>query len=391
MTHPFPANSSFPTPEAPDDEDGEWDEDEIALPGDRSLSPKVGEPLVLVVGKDQGGQRLDKWLAATVPDLSRTRVQAFIESGDLKANDGQTGESLACVASAKVKAGQSFCLILPPTSEALPQPQALDLVIVHEDADVIVVDKPAGLVVHPAAGNDEGTLVHGLLHHCAGSLSGIGGVRRPGIVHRLDKDTSGLIIAAKNDSAHQSLAAQFAEHSIERAYLALVWGEPMPHEGEVRGNIGRSPFDRKKMAVVAMGGKHALTRYKVLQTFGDGALSLIECRLATGRTHQIRVHMASIGHPLIGDQTYGKGGANPRIPPRTPARRPLQGLLAPQTTASRVARLPADCLALLKTFPRQALHAKILGFRHPQTGVTMVFSSEIPQDFKALISRLENL
>jgi len=239
-------------------------------------------------------------------------------------------------------------------------------VVVFEDDYLIVVDKPAGLVVHPAPGNPGSTLVNGLLHHCTASLSGIGGVRRPGIVHRLDKDTSGLIVAAKTDAAHRGLAEQFAEHSITRAYQAVCWGVPMPRHGEIEGHIGRSNADRKKMALVDRGGKYALTRYKVVQAFGEAA-SLVECRLATGRTHQIRVHLSSRGHCLVGDSVYGRA-ANTRV----------KGLTTEQK-------------ATLNGFPRQALHAFQLGFSHPISGERVFFKSEMPIDIRDLISFLEQI
>jgi 23S rRNA pseudouridine1911/1915/1917 synthase len=313
----------------------------------------------LKVDPSQAGMRLDRWLADSLPDLSRSRLQALIEEGALRSGGLVVGN-----ASRKIKADEEFLLTVPDAAPALPAAQQIDLHVVYEDDDLIVIDKPAGLVVHPAPGNPDRTLVNALLHHCEGSLSGVGGVKRPGIVHRIDKDTSGLLVAAKNDLAHAGLAEQFAEHSIERAYLALCWGVPMPRHGSIEGQIGRHPIDRKKMAVVKGGGKYALTRYRTLRAFGDFA-SLVECRLATGRTHQIRVHMTSIGHPLIGDPVYGKGSK------KTPA--------------------PASARTLLAAFRRQALHAKILGFKHPRTLESLHFESEIPRDFKDLINSLESL
>ncbi len=311
---------------------------------------------------EEAGARLDKWLAARLPELSRTRVKTLIEEG-LVMSAGQT----IADASHRVKPGQAFTVAVPPDIPAEPEPQAMDLVVVYEDDDLIVVDKPAGLVVHPAPGSPDRTLVNALLAHCGDSLSGIGGVRRPGIVHRIDKDTSGLMVAAKNDRAHAGLSAQFAAHTLERAYKALVWGLPTPREGEVEGAIGRSPHDRKKMAVVTAGGKHALTRYRVIRPYAGGAASLVECRLATGRTHQIRVHMTSIGHPLVGDQTYGR------------------------SRASRTRGLPPDARDRLTSFPRQALHAYLLGFSHPSSGEHLIFESLIPSDINALLKILERL
>jgi len=312
----------------------------------------------LTVAPSQAGSRLDRWLAESLPDLSRSRLQALIEEGALSSEGGVVG-----TASRKVKAGEIYELNVPPPEPAAPAAQEIPLVIVYEDEDLIVIDKPAGMVVHPAPGSSDSTLVNALLHHCAGSLSGIGGVKRPGIVHRIDKDTSGLLVAAKNDRAHHGLAKQFAKHSIERVYLALCWGVPLPRHGQVEGPIGRNPADRKKMAIVA-GGKPALTYFKVISTFGDYA-SLVECRLATGRTHQIRVHMTSIGHPLVGDQLYGKGNR------KSPA--------------------PVEAKTLLNAFPRQALHARILGFDHPISGEKLLFESELPSDFNGLIDSLKGI
>ena len=291
------------------------------------------------------GQRLDKALAELLPELSRARLQALLAEGNVFEDGGDAVRE----AKRKVKTGERFRVTVPPATPARPEGQAIDLDVVYEDADLIVIDKPKGLVVHPAAGNLDGTLVNALIAHCGASLSGIGGVLRPGIVHRLDKDTSGLMVAAKTDIAHRGLAAQFADHSIDRAYRAVVWGVPSPTEGEITGNIGRDPRNRKKMAVRAIGGKPAKTYYKVLEAFGTLA-GLVECRLATGRTHQIRVHMASIGHPVVGDPLYsGRHGRPGSLPP------------ALKTALT-------DC----KT---QALHACILGFTHPVTGERHLFSS----------------
>ena len=314
------------------------------------------------VAPDEAGTRLDRWLAARLPELSRTRIKALIEDERVSLMGSTISD-----ASLRVKSGQEFRVEVPPDSPAEPQPQDIALTVVYEDEDLIVIDKPAGMVVHPAPGNPDETLVNALLAHCGESLAGIGGVRRPGIVHRIDKDTSGLLVAAKTDAAHRGLAAQFAEHSLERAYWALVWGTPHPRQGEIEGNIGRNPNDRKKMAVVKGGGKTALTRYKVLKSFIGGAVSLVECRLATGRTHQIRVHMTNLGHPLVGDHTYGNSRA--------------KGLKA----------LPPDLREGLSTFPRQALHAYLLGFSHPTKGYAVRFESSIPTDINALIQSLEPL
>jgi 23S rRNA pseudouridine1911/1915/1917 synthase len=244
--------------------------------------------------------------------------------------------------------------------------------VVYEDKELIVIDKPAGLVVHPAAGNPDGTLVNALIAHCGEELIGIGGEARPGIVHRLDKDTSGLLVAAKNERAMASLAKQFANHTIERAYHALVWGAPRAGNGVIEGQIGRSPFDRKRMAVLRGGGKTARTRYRVLEVFGPAerpVASLVECRLETGRTHQIRVHLTHLGHPLIGDPQYGRARQPPR--PKTPAE--------------------AAAFTLAAEFPRQALHAFVLGFQHPAKHKPMRFESPWPADFVGLAEALRAL
>ncbi len=309
---------------------------------------------------EDAGQRLDKWLASQMPDLSRSRVQALLVAGQVSLAEGTITD-----ASHKVKPGQVFSVRIPPDIAPEPEPQNIPLTVVYEDEHLIVVDKPAGLVVHPAAGHWDGTLVNALLYHCGESLSGIGGVRRPGIVHRLDQDTSGLLVAAKNDRAHQGLAEQFAAHSLQRAYRAVVWGVPSPVAGEISGNIGRSPHNRKKMAVVSRGGKPALTRYRLEQRLGAGQFALIECRLATGRTHQIRVHMTTAGHPLVGDPVYG----NPKL-------RRLTGLNEVQKTA-------------VADFPRQALHAWQLGFIHPCTQEAMLFTSHLPSDMASFITVLD--
>ena len=294
--------------------------------------------------------RVDK-LLADASGLARTRVQALIAEGAVTV-DGNVVSS----ASARVEAGTAYRILVPPPARATAEPQDIPLDIVFEDDALVVVNKPAGMVVHPAAGNRDGTLVNALLHHCAGQLSGIGGVARPGIVHRIDKDTSGLLVVAKTDAAHEGLAAQFADHSIMRRYLALAAGHPAPPEGTIAGRIGRSDRDRKKMAPLppdAMRGKHAVTHYRTVRTLPHA--TLLECRLETGRTHQVRVHCASIGHPLLGDQTYGRTS------------KPLKPLLE---------RLG---------FARQALHAAELGFRHPIGGRTVHFAASLPADMTELI------
>ncbi|MCT2399721.1 RluA family pseudouridine synthase [Novosphingobium mangrovi (ex Huang et al. 2023)] len=299
------------------------------------------------------GGRLDKALAEA-SGLSRERIKALLGEGRISLS----GKSVS-QASLKVEAGTPFAITVPEAAPAEAVAQDIPLNVVFEDEDLIVVDKPAGLVVHPAAGNLDGTLVNALLHHCRGQLSGIGGVARPGIVHRIDKDTSGLLVVAKTDRAHEGLAAQFADHSIERAYLAVVAGRPVPLAGTVTGSIARSNTNRKKMAIVEDGrGKHAVTHYRTLESL-KGA-SLVECRLETGRTHQVRVHMSSIGHMLLGDPVYG----------RTPsAIRPILQKLG---------------------FSRQALHAAELGFIHPVTGERVHFVSPIPDDMRTLIDELQH-
>jgi len=305
----------------------------------------------------QTATRLDKALA-DASDLSRERVKALMAEGKVEI-DG----TIATSPSAKAQAGSSYIIHIPPLDNPQALPQDIPIAVVYEDAHLIVVDKPAGMVVHPAAGNPDGTLVNALLHHCAqtgkGSLSGIGGVARPGIVHRIDKDTSGLLVVAKSDAAHEGLTKQFADHSLERAYLAVCGGHPRPAAGTVDERIGRSDANRKKMAVLPKNssrGKTAVTHYKTLERLDHGAL--VECRLETGRTHQVRVHLASIGHALIGDPVYG----------RTPA--PLRSILKSLD------------------FRRQALHAAILGFKHPVTGNQCRFSSEIPADMRELIDQM---
>ncbi|MXO84593.1 RluA family pseudouridine synthase [Altererythrobacter aurantiacus] len=300
----------------------------------------------------EGDVRLDKAIAQA-SGLSRERVKVLLAEGAI-----EIGGSRDLSASEKITAPCDFQIDLPPPVALAAEPQQIALDIVFEDRYLVVVDKPAGMVVHPAAGNHDGTLVNALLHHCSGELSGIGGVARPGIVHRIDKDTSGLLIVAKTDAAHEGLAKQFAEHSIRRRYLAVCAGTPHPASGTIATRIGRSDRNRKKMAVLpddSQRGKHAITHYETLRTL-DGC-SLIQCRLETGRTHQIRVHCASIGHALLGDKTYG----------RTPARlRPLLDSIG---------------------FERQALHAAELGFEHPVTGKTHDFRAELPPDMLELIDK----
>src|SRR6266446_5574587 len=321
-----------------------------------------GRSETLVIAAEEVGERLDRVLAHRVAELSRSRHKALILAGRV-AIDGATIRDPGH----RVNAGGTIVLDLPPSEEPALAPETIPLDVVFEDADIIVIDKPAGLVVHPAAGNWTGTLVNALIAHCGDSLSGIGGIKRPGIVHRLDKDTSGLLVVAKTDAAHRALAAQFADHGragpLERGYLAFVWGSPDRPKGRIEAEIARHPHARDKMAV-RQGGRHAVTHWEVAERyFGAGpdpVASLLACRLETGRTHQIRVHLAHIGHPLIGDRVYGPGF-------KTKA-----ALLGPEAR---------DALARLD---RQALHAHILGFEHPKTRHFLEFRSELPAELARL-------
>jgi 23S rRNA pseudouridine1911/1915/1917 synthase len=318
-----------------------------------------------IVAEDAAGWRLDRALAAAMPTLSRERLKALIASGAVAAPDGAPVRDPA----SKARAG-TYAITVPEPAPAHNEAQDIALEIVFEDDHLLVVDKPAGMVVHPAAGNLDGTLVNALLHHCAGRLSGIGGVARPGIVHRIDKDTSGLLVVAKTDVAHEGLAAQFARHSLHRAYVAVVAGLPTPAKGTVDAPLARSASDRKKMAIVApprasrsstavdsaTRGKRAVTHYRLIRPLRGAAE--VECRLETGRTHQVRVHMASIGHPLLGDPVYG------RTPPAL--KDVLKGL----------------------GFQRQALHAAELGFVHPVSKENLSFKSALPSDIQELLRSL---
>lgn len=328
---------------------------------------------VLIVPHSWNGKRVDKFISSNASDdLSRARVQALVRQGMVTIN-GEVPRGT----SSKISVGDAVRFAMPAPEEAIPQPEAIALDILFEDADLIVVNKPAGMVVHPAPGNWSGTLVNALLHHCKGTLSGIGGVKRPGIVHRLDKGTSGVMVVAKSYRAHLDLQEQFADHGrtgpLQRAYWALVWGAPPRMKGEIDAPLGRHPTRRLQRAVVdaeAADAKRALTHYQVQQRFNDPELvddvlvSLVECRLETGRTHQIRVHMTHIGYPLLGDPEYGKQFSN------------------------RGKRLPPRAAGYFETFNRQALHARSLGFRHPTTGETVSFSAEPPEDMANLIAAL---
>ncbi|WP_029076626.1 RluA family pseudouridine synthase [Kaistia adipata] len=332
--------------------------------------PDDGEEIVdLVVEPDAAGRRLDAYLAAAIADLSRSRLKSLIEAGHVS-----IGGATIMEAKKAVNAGDVIRVAVPPAVPAEPEGEPIPLDVVYEDDDLLVIDKQAGLVVHPAAGNWSGTLVNALIAHCGDSLSGIGGVRRPGIVHRLDKDTTGLMVVAKNDRAHKGLAKQFADHGrtgpLERGYRAIVWGVPALPYGMVDAPIGRSPTSRLKMAILKTGGKEAITHYTLEQRFGDPSApiaSLLDLRLETGRTHQIRVHMAAMGLPLIGDQEYGKG------------------------FLTKAARLPEPARSVVSRFHRQALHAWLLGFEHPVTGETLRFESEPPADLAELIETFNAL
>ncbi len=326
------------------------------------------------------GQRVDRWLSSWT-ELSRARIKSLIESGQVRAGGDIIGKSTG-----KIKPGVEYAVFVPPPVDDTPKPEDIPLSILFEDDQLIVLDKPSGLTVHPAPGSRSGTLVNALLHHCADSLSGIGGVMRPGIVHRLDKDTSGVMVVAKSDKAHRGLAKQFAKHSIERAYVCLVRGRPNPRAGRVATRLARSPHDRKKQAVVrgtdndldaSDHGRHAVTHYETLRGFGQARLgsvgtpvvSELECRLETGRTHQIRVHMAHVGCPLLGDPLYGNHKA-------------FLSDKSPEAVAVREA---------VAAFKRQALHARLLGFIHPVTKEELSFETPPPADYQALVGILSGL
>ena len=324
-------------------------------------APKTGAPppRAFLTPPEADGQRLDRMLADQAADLTRSRVQALIAEGRVS-----RGGTAMTQAAHKVRAGEVYTLCEPAARPIAAPAQDIPLVIVFEDAHLIVIDKPAGLVVHPAPGNPDRTLVNALLHHCGPGLTGIGGAERPGIVHRIDKDTSGLLVAAKTEAAHQGLTKAFAAHDIARRYEAVVWGAP-PAQARIEATIGRDPRERKRMAVVPDGrGKAAVTHMARLRQFGLGA-ALVACRLETGRTHQIRVHMAHLGHPLIGDVLYGRA------------------------SKARVEALAEPGRAAAKGFSRQALHAAELGFRHPVTGADLLFESPLPADLNALIAALQ--
>ncbi len=330
--------------------------------GAQRKDPGSGPETRVTLPEGAPPQRLDRALAQSLPALSRSRIKSLIDGGHVTLAGAPVRD-----AAVKAKSGQTFAIVIPDPQPAAPRGQDIPLEILFEDEDLIVINKPAGLVVHPAAGNPDGTLVNALIAHCGASLTGIGGELRPGIVHRLDKDTSGIMVAAKTEAAHRDLVSQFAERSIARHYAAFAWGVPKPRDGEYAGNIGRSPANRKKMAVLDRGGRPALTRYRVEETYGGGRVSRLTCRLKTGRTHQIRVHLSHAGHALLGD--------------------PLYGGRKRQNRSGRDALLRRS----IETLGRQALHAQSLGFRHPRSGELLSFESPLPNDLKALKTCLESL
>ena len=321
-----------------------------------------GQRLQVIVEGDEGSRRLDRVLATRLSELSRSRLKALILAGHVEVHDAPV-----CDPAYHVGRGDTITIDVPEPAAAEPLPENIALHIVHEDNDIIVIDKPKGLVVHPAAGHETGTLVNALIAHCGASLSGIGRVRRPGIVHRLDKDTTGLMVVAKNDAAHQSLSAQFSDHGrtgeMRRGYLAFVWGVPNRQRGTIDAPIDRHAYAREKMAV-RPGGREAVTHWEILESFkgmdGKGVAALLACELETGRTHQIRVHLAHIGHPLMGDSVYG------------PHFKTKASHLGPQSQAT------------LSALGRQALHAYLLVVEHPKTGAILEWKSDLPEDLAAL-------
>ncbi|HQT78191.1 MAG: RNA pseudouridine synthase [Rhodospirillales bacterium 20-64-7] len=316
-------------------------------------------PIRIVATAEHTGQRVDRFIAEALGTLSRSRVKALIDESRLRSDSGPVTQPAE-----PVRAGGIYVLDLPPPMPATPQPQVIPFTILHEDEDLIVLDKPVGLVVHPAPGNPDGTLVNALLAHCGPGFTGIGAERRPGIVHRLDKDTSGVMVVAKTQLANDALTTAFATRDLDRTYVALCWGLPSPLAGEIEGAIGRDKRDRKRMALVQHGGKPALTRYRTLRAW-QTSLAWLECRLATGRTHQIRVHLSATGHPIVGDPLYLR-----RVP-------------------AIASTIPAALRSRLLDFPRQALHAASLGFRHPRTGQTMSFQAPVPPDLAALLTEVD--
>ena len=327
----------------------------------------------VTVEGDEGSQRLDRVLAVRSPDLSRSRLKALILAGQVSVGQADANPRPVRDPAYHVKAGDTIIIDVPPAAPAEPEGEDIPLDIVFEDDDIIVIDKPKNLVVHPAAGHETGTLVNALIAHCGASLSGIGGVRRPGIVHRLDKDTTGLMVVAKNDRAHQSLSAQFADHGrtgeMRRGYMAFAWGAPAWARGTIDQPIDRHPYSRDKMAV-RQGGRDAVTHWEALESFtgrdGKPIASLLACQLETGRTHQIRVHLAHLGHPLLGDDVYGSGF-------KTKSRQ-----LGPQSQSA------------LTALGRQALHAYLLVLEHPATGEILHWESPLPEDLLLLQAALRS-
>ncbi len=332
---------------------------------DSDLNETADDILTCIVQEDEGGARLDKFLAERLEGLSRSRLKALILDEAVVLND-----TICKDPSARVKAGAVVQVAVPAPVDDTPVPENIPLNILHEDEDMLVLNKPAGLVVHPGAGHRHGTLVNALLYHCGDSLSGIGGVRRPGIVHRLDKDTSGLMLVAKTDAAHQALSAQLADRTLGRRYKALVWGVPQPHAGRIDQPIGRHPSNRLKMAVNRKNGRSAATNYRAEETYGE-TTALVDCALESGRTHQVRVHMAYIRHPLIGDPLYGL---------------PQTGVVA---LLKKGGYTPETARAIL-AFPRQALHAWRLQFTHPRTENVMSFEVDLPDDMVDLLKSIKS-
>ncbi|MBL70261.1 MAG: RNA pseudouridine synthase [Rhodobiaceae bacterium] len=327
--------------------------------------------LAFAVTYAQEGDRLDRTLAAASDDLSRARLQELVKAGHCVVTRRQADTTIKDP-SWRVKQDDIVALTLPPPTDTSVKAQNIALNVLYEDADLLVINKPSNMVVHPAPGSPDGTLVNALLAHCGDSLSGIGGEKRPGIVHRLDKDTSGIMVVAKNDAAHQGLSEQFAAHGrdgrMQRLYQALVWGEPVPAAGTVDAALARSANNRKKVAVSKSNeARHAVTHYRRLASFVANQVSMIECRLETGRTHQIRVHMAHIGHPVLGDKLYGTG------------------------MKSRTVHLTEAQKAALDALDRQALHAAALGFQHPRTGETHFYEAPLPQDLFNLLEAMAKL
>ena len=336
----------------------------------------------VVVEGGEEGQRLDKLLSARLPDLSRTRIQALVDELQVTDEHGKPVKNAAL----KVRINDRYGVIVPPPVTSDIKPVEMELDIIHEDDDLLIINKPAGMTVHPAPGHHEDTLVNALLAHCEGSLSGIGGVARPGIVHRIDKDTSGLLVVAKHDKAHAHLARQLKNHTLKRVYQGIIWGIPQYPEGTIEGAIGRNPRDRKKMAVVKSGGKEATTHYKLIDTFrftrnvpGKHGMqeqvnlaAHVQCELETGRTHQIRVHFAHHQFPMMGDQTYGQS-MNDRL----------------KTALGK--SLPDELRETLQGFRRQALHACALTLVHPTTKEELTFEAPLPEDFQNLLLALESV